>query len=63
MTQIDYYFTLNSPWSFMGGIRLAKMAKAHGASVNTKPAILARCLPKPADCRFPSAPPHAKLIA
>ncbi len=38
MTQIDYYFTLNSPWSYMGGARLAKMAKQHGASVNSKPA-------------------------
>jgi 2-hydroxychromene-2-carboxylate isomerase len=38
MTQIDYFFTLNSPWSYMGGERLAKMAKEHGASVNTKPA-------------------------
>lgn len=38
MTQIDYYFTLNSPWSFMGSARLAKITKAHGASVNTKPA-------------------------
>ena len=38
MTQIDYYFTLNSPWSYMGGLRLAKMATEHGASVNAKPA-------------------------
>jgi len=38
MTQIDYYFTLNSPWSYMGGLRLAKIATENGASVNTKPA-------------------------
>lgn len=38
MTQIDYFFTLNSPWSYMGGDRLVKMAKAHGAPVKTKPA-------------------------
>jgi 2-hydroxychromene-2-carboxylate isomerase len=38
MTQIDYFFTLNSPWSYMGGERLMKMAKEHGANVNTKPA-------------------------
>ncbi len=38
MTQIDYYFTLNSPWSYMGGERLAKLAKEHGATVTTRPA-------------------------
>ena len=38
MTQIDYYFTLNSPWSYVGGERLGKMAKEHGATVISKPA-------------------------
>ena len=40
MTQIDYYFSLTSPWSFMGGEKLAKMAEAHGATVNCIPANL-----------------------
>lgn len=38
MTQIDYYFTLNSPWSYMGSERLAKMAKKYNANVTCKPA-------------------------
>lgn len=38
MTQIDYYFTLNSPWSYMGGERLSNMAEQYGASVTCKPA-------------------------
>lgn len=38
MTAIDYYFTLNSPWSYMGSARLAAIAKEHGAKVICKPA-------------------------
>lgn len=40
MTHIDYYFSLTSPWSFMGSERLAKMAKAHDATVTCIPANL-----------------------
>ena len=38
MATIDYYFTLNSPWSYMGSARFAEIAKRHGAVVNVKPA-------------------------
>lgn len=40
MTQIDYYFSLNSPWSYMGSARLAKMANAASATVNPVPVNL-----------------------
>jgi 2-hydroxychromene-2-carboxylate isomerase len=40
MTRIDYYFSLNSPWTFMGSERLAKIARAHGATVNVVPVNL-----------------------
>jgi 2-hydroxychromene-2-carboxylate isomerase len=35
--QIDYYLSLNSPWSYMGHERLAALAKAHGLSVHVHP--------------------------
>lgn len=35
---IDYYLSLNSPWTYMGSALLADMAKRHGATVNVKPA-------------------------
>lgn len=38
MTTIDYYFTLNSPWTYLGSARFAEIAKRHGATVNVKPA-------------------------
>jgi 2-hydroxychromene-2-carboxylate isomerase len=34
---IDYYMTLNSPWTYLGCAPLAKIAKRTGATVNIKP--------------------------
>lgn len=34
---IDYYLTLNSPWSYLGTQRLADIAERHGAQVRVKP--------------------------
>jgi 2-hydroxychromene-2-carboxylate isomerase len=35
---IDYYASLNSPWTYLGSAPFAEIAKRHGASVNIKPA-------------------------
>jgi 2-hydroxychromene-2-carboxylate isomerase len=35
--QIDYYFTPNSPWAYLGHLRFAAMAQRHGAAVAVKP--------------------------
>jgi 2-hydroxychromene-2-carboxylate isomerase len=35
---IDYYISLNSPWTYMGSALLAEVAKRNGATVNIKPA-------------------------
>jgi 2-hydroxychromene-2-carboxylate isomerase len=34
---IDYYMTLNSPWTYIASARFAGMAKRHGMTVNIKP--------------------------
>ncbi len=34
---IDYYLFLISPWAYLGGPRLADMARRHGAEVRVKP--------------------------
>jgi 2-hydroxychromene-2-carboxylate isomerase len=35
---IDYYVSLNSPWTYLGSAPFAEIAKRHGATVNIKPA-------------------------
>ena len=35
---IDYYLSLNSPWTYMGSALFADIAKRNGATVNVKPA-------------------------
>lgn len=35
---IDYYASLNSPWTYLGSAPFAEIAKRHGATVNIKPA-------------------------
>jgi 2-hydroxychromene-2-carboxylate isomerase len=38
MTTIDYYFSLNSPWTYLGAARFAEIAAAHKVTVHVKPA-------------------------
>lgn len=42
---IDYYFSLVSPWTYLGGNRLAEIAARHGAAINHKPVALAAIFP------------------
>ena len=35
---IDYYLSLNSPWTYMGSAPFAQIARRYGADVNVKPA-------------------------
>ena len=37
---VDYYFAPNSPWTYLGHARLAKMAAARGATVRVLPVDL-----------------------
>jgi 2-hydroxychromene-2-carboxylate isomerase len=37
MKTIDYYFTPNSPWTYLGHARFVDVAKRHGASIEVKP--------------------------
>ena len=39
-TPIDYFFAPQSPWTYLGHARLARMAEAAGASVRVKPVDL-----------------------
>lgn len=37
---IEYFFSLNSPWSYMGSARLAAIAARHGAQIAVRPVKL-----------------------
>lgn len=39
---VDYYFTPQSPWAYLGGKRFAEIAKKHGATVAVKPIDLGK---------------------
>ena len=42
MAQIDYYFTVLSPFAYLAGDRLEQIADRHGASISYKPCNLMR---------------------
>ena len=38
MTKIDYYLSLNSPWTYLGSARFLELREKHGVEVTAKPA-------------------------
>jgi len=42
---IDYYFTAQSPWTYLGHERFVAIAKAHGAQVKVLPVDLGKVFP------------------
>jgi 2-hydroxychromene-2-carboxylate isomerase len=43
---IDYYLFMISPWAYLGGPRLEKIARGHGAEIEVKPIDLAVVFPE-----------------
>ena len=43
--EIDYYISLNSPWTYLGSRRLEEIAQAHRAEVRVKPVDFATIFP------------------
>ncbi len=54
---IDTYLSLNSPWAYLGGPRLAVIAKRHGAEVRVKPVSLGEIFPKTGGLPLPKRAP------
>ncbi|MFQ5620060.1 MAG: 2-hydroxychromene-2-carboxylate isomerase [Rhodospirillales bacterium] len=42
---IQYYYSLNSPWTYLGGVRLEETARRHGAAIDYKPVSLQEVFP------------------
>ena len=54
---VDYYFTLNSPWTYLGSARLERMAAAQGAEIRVKPAKMAVIFPQTGGLPLPKRAP------
>lgn len=60
MTTIAYYFTLNSPWSYLGSQRFYDMARRYGATVDVKPARFGEIFPKTGGLPLPKRSPERR---
>lgn len=57
---IDYYLSLNSPWTYMGSALFAEIAKRHGATVNVKPAKFGPIFEKTGGLPLPKRSPERR---
>ncbi len=55
---VDYYYSLVSPWTYLGGPRFASIAAAAGARVNYKPVSLAKVFPVSGGLPLPKRAPQ-----
>ena len=58
MTTIEYYLSLNSPWTYLGSARFAAMTKAAGATVKVKPAKFGEVFAKTGGLPLPKRAPE-----
>ena len=49
--QVDYYFSLQSPWAYIGYKPFREVASTHGLKVNHKPVLLVEQHPRRAGLR------------
>jgi 2-hydroxychromene-2-carboxylate isomerase len=57
---IDYYISLNSPWTYMGSALLAEIAGRNGATVNIKPAKFGPIFEKTGGLPLPKRSPERR---
>ncbi|MFQ5958953.1 MAG: 2-hydroxychromene-2-carboxylate isomerase [Alphaproteobacteria bacterium] len=55
---IDYYYALASPWTYLGGPRLDRIAAEHGARVNFRPVDLGKVFPVSGGLPLPKRAPQ-----
>ncbi|MDI1262472.1 MAG: 2-hydroxychromene-2-carboxylate isomerase [bacterium] len=57
---IDYYLSLNSPWTYLGSALFAEIAARHGAVVNVKPAKFGPIFEQTGGLPLPKRSPQRK---
>jgi 2-hydroxychromene-2-carboxylate isomerase len=60
MARIDYYMSLNSPWSYLGSKRFADMVRKHGHTVDIKPAKFGEVFSKTGGLPLPKRSPERR---
>jgi 2-hydroxychromene-2-carboxylate isomerase len=55
---INYYFSLISPWTYLGAARLEKIAETKGAEIVVKPVNLAKIFPQSGGLPLPKRAPQ-----
>ena len=60
MPTITYYMTLNSPWTYLGSVRFAEMAKRHGYTVDIKPAKFGEVFARTGGLPLPKRSPERR---
>ncbi len=55
---IDYYFTLTSPWTYLGSARFEEMAARHGAEIRVKPVNYGTVFPRTGGLPLPKRAPE-----
>jgi 2-hydroxychromene-2-carboxylate isomerase len=58
---IDYYFAVNSPWTYLGHARFVAIARQAGAHVAVKPADMARVFAASGGLPLPQRPRQRQL--
>jgi 2-hydroxychromene-2-carboxylate isomerase len=60
MPVIDYYMSLNSPWTYLGSARFAATAARHGCRVDIKPAKFGEVFAKTGGLPLPKRSPERR---
>jgi 2-hydroxychromene-2-carboxylate isomerase len=60
MATIDYFMTLNSPWTYLGAARFAEIAKRHNATVRIKPTKFGEVFSKTGGLPLPKRAPERR---
>lgn len=58
MTTIEYYFSLKSPWTYLGAARFGEIATAHQAAIIIKPARFGAIFEQTGGLPLPKRSPH-----
>lgn len=57
---VDYYMTINSPWTYLGGALFAEIANRNGATVNIKPSKFGPILEQTGGLPLPKRSPQRR---